>query len=519
MPLPSMTHRARSPLRVPAFTALLALVSFVAPVPRAARADAAEGAVPADTSRLSFRPYTIKALDGVERPAELGRLVVPEVHARPSGRKIAVVFLRLRSPSTTPGPPIVFLPGGPGFPGTLLARTPAYLKLFGRLREYGDVIVLDQRGAGLSEPTLQCAVRGSLPADAFETEAKTAAALGRMVRPCVRLVRGDGIAIEAYNTEESAEDLEDLRQALGVERLRLIGVSYGTELALEMIRRHGDRVEAAVLAGTRGPDMAWRLPLVTDFQLKRLSAMVAADARWGAEMPDLEGAVRRLLERLAWRPATVMIRDAKAGKRLPVKIGAAGIQAILGSDLNDWRARFLPALVASLARGDSTLLLRRVEDLVNTTSAGISVMQVAADCASGASPERRSRVGREAKVSLFGNVRNMLVNPAFCDLVGTPELGGAFREPIYSPVRTLFLTGAMDAITPTFQAEEVRWGFPNGVHLIVENGWHDILPFDDVQQAALDFFAGQDVRGRRIVAPATRFATVAEAKAATAPAR
>lgn len=488
-----------------------------APAPAAAAAAPSERA-PADSLRLSFAPYTVKSLDGVDRPAEMGRLVVPELHARPAGKRITVVFLRFRSPSPSPGPPIVFLPGGPGYPGTLLARTPPYLELFEKLRAGSDVIVLDQRGSGLSDPTLQCAVRGSLPLDAFETEAKTALALGSMLRPCARLMRNDGIAIEAYNTGESAEDLEDLRRALGAERLRLIGVSYGTELALEMIRRHGDRVDAAVLAGTRGPDMTWRLPSVNDFQLKRFSALVAQDARWGHDLPDLEGSVKRLIERLSWRAASIPITDQKTRKKVRVRIGPSGIQAILGSDLNDWtRAPLLPAMFASLANGDSTLLARRVEDLVNTTGAGISVMQVTTDCASGATPERRSQVARESRAAVLGNVKNMLVNPAFCDLVGAPDLGPGFRERIYSPVRALFLTGSLDGITPPFQAEEVRWGFPNGVHLIVENGYHEVLPFSDVQQAVQDFFAGQDLRERRLELPRPRFASLEEARALTAP--
>ncbi|MGE5180023.1 MAG: alpha/beta fold hydrolase [Bacteroidota bacterium] len=507
-------------MKIAAFAVALAAA---APGSQAAAASAGPATATAasaatDTTRLTFRPYTIKAFDGIDHPVEMGRLVVPELHARPTGKKIAVVFLRFKTPSPTPGPPIVFLPGGPGYPGTLLARTPMYIALFEKLRARSDVIVIDQRGSGLSEPTLQCAVRGSLPLDAFETDVKTAGALGSMVRPCVHMVRNDGIAIEAYNTVESAEDLEDLRQALGAAKLSLIGVSYGTELALETIRRHGDRIDAAVLVGTRGPDMAWRLPAASDFQLKRFAGFVAADPKWGQDLPDFEGTLRHLLERLAWRPVSVSITDVKTGQRVRVRVGQAGVQAILGSDLNDWaRAPLLPAIFASLARGDSTLFFRRVEDLVNTTGSGISVMQIATDCASGASVERKSLVAREAEKALLGNVKNMLVNPAFCDLVGNVDLGPAFREPIYSPVRTLFLTGDLDGITPPFQAEEVRWGFPNGTHIVVENGWHELLPFHDPQQVVVDFFAGQDVRGRRVTLPRPSFLTIADAKAYTAP--
>jgi pimeloyl-ACP methyl ester carboxylesterase len=496
---------ARSPSRLLALAIAAALVPI--PTPRAICAVA-------DSSRLSFQPYVIKALDGAELPAELGRLTVPELHANPTGRTITVAFVRLRSTAVTPGPPIVFLPGGPGFPGTLLARTPAYLRFFERLRTQSDVLVLDQRGSGFSVPTLQCATKGSLARDAFESEPKIALALGGMVRPCLRLVRGDGIAPEAYNTVEAAEDLETLRGALGAERLRLIGVSYGTEVALEAIRRHEDRIDRAVLAGTRGPDMVLSLPSTSDIQLKRLSGLIAADASWGRELPDFEGLVRRTLETLARRPASIEIVDVKTRGKTRVLAGPIAVQAFLASDLNDWtRTPFLPAIFATLSRGDSTLFARRIEDLANSTAAGISIMQVATDCASGGSPERRSRAGREAGVTVLGNARNLLMNPAFCDLVGVKELPAAFRERIYGRTPVLFLSGSLDAITPPFQAEEVRWGFPNGIHIIVENGLHETLAFQEPQDAAADYLAGQELRGRRVLVRAMRFASIAEAKA------
>ena len=496
------------------FAGALALAPLTA---LAADASSSQAAAATRDTLLSLRSTTIKALDGATQPAEMGRLTVPEIHARPEGKKINFAFLWLKSRSASTGPPIVFLPGGPGYPGTFLARTPGYFRLFERLSEHADVIVIDQRGAGLSEPSLQCATRGSFPPDAFESEPRVASALGGMVRPCVRMMRRDGYAIEAYNTAESVEDLEDLRRTLGVERLRLLAGSYGTELALEMIRRHGDRIESAALAGIRGPDMTWRLPSARDLQLHRLSTLVAADPKWAPTLPDLEGSVRRLIERLRWKPLWGPITDAKTGQAIRVRVGPVAVQALVGSDVNEpaW-APMLPAMMASLAAGDSTLFARRVEDLFNGTGSGVSIMQIATDCASGASPERRARVAREAEKALLGNVKNVFVNPAFCDLAGTPELDASYRAPVASPVRTLFLTGSMDAITPPDQAEEVRSRFPNGTLLVVENGWHDVLPESDVQSVVSDFFEGKDVQPRTIRLEPPRFLTIEEAKAVTA---
>ena len=80
------------------------------------------------------------------------------------------------------------------------------------------------------------------------------------------------------------------------------------------------------------------------------------------------------------------------------------------------------------------------------------------------------------------------------------------------PTPALFISGTLDTNTPPFQAEEVRWGFPNSAHLIVENGGHETLPGADVQRVVVDFFKGQSVAGRTVTFERPRFLSVEEAK-------
>ena len=464
---------------------------------------------------LSVAPFVLTTFDGARHPAELGRLRVPEDRAREASPTITVAFVRLRATGATPGAPIVFLASGPGVPGTLLGRYPAYFALFERLRGLGDVILLDQRGTGLSEPTLQCVAKASLARDAFESGAKATIALGRIARPCVKMVQDDGHVPGAYRTDQNADDLEDLRIALGAKRLRLLSMSYGTELALAAVRRHGDRIDRIVLAGTRGPDQVWKLPSALDLQLARVGHLVALDPRYAATLPDLEGVVRRILDTLAWRPASLLVTDAKTKSKARLRVGPIGLQAILQADLSDGpAAAALPAMIATLARGDSLLFARRIERLYNTLGAGVSVMAIATDCASGGSPQRIARALAEEKTALLGGMSNVFLKPAFCELVGNPDLGTAARAPLRSETPALFVTGELDGVTSPAQAEEVSRGFPNSVRLIAENGWHETLSAPVVQDAVVDFFRGIDVRGRRLALAPTRFLSIDEAKSA-----
>ena len=91
-------------------------------------------------------------------------------------------------------------------------------------------------------------------------------------------LRAKGIDLAAYNTEASADDLEDLRIALGVPKISLFGFSYGTHLGLAAIRRHPSSIDRVILAGTEGPDDSQKYPHTFDLQLARLAQLEGVDA-------------------------------------------------------------------------------------------------------------------------------------------------------------------------------------------------------------------------------------------------
>jgi pimeloyl-ACP methyl ester carboxylesterase len=88
-----------------------------------------------------------------------------------------------------------------------------------------------------------------------------------------------GAAVTAYNSAASADDLEDLRRALGVERISVLAFSYGTHVALATVRRHPESLSRVVLAGTRGPDQSLKLPSTFDFVFRRLATIAAGPVR------------------------------------------------------------------------------------------------------------------------------------------------------------------------------------------------------------------------------------------------
>lgn len=465
---------------------------------------------------VSFEPYSLKTYDQREHPAELGKLWVPENRSKSNGRLIQLGFVRLKSTAANPQPPIVFLAGGPGVPGTGMARVPVYFALFERLQTIADVILLDQRGLGLSAPNLQCSKTNmSLPPDMWETREKAAQALTGLVRSCAAYWSAQGVDVPAYNTNASADDLEDLRRAVGVQRLSLLGHSYGTSLALATIRRHGEHLNRVVLASVQGPDQDLKLPVVAEFGLKRLARFVSEDPSVNKEIPDLISALSQAFARLERQPAEVPFTETITGNTTNLRVGKFALQLLVDTRMKDGRnVTLLPALIFTASQGDYAMLGAMVKRL-HEGFGNTSLMQFPMTCSNGASAERHAVAERQASRTLLGNPADLALEPKLCAAVGSPDLGQEFRTPIWSPVATLFLSGSMDSDTLPSNAEEVRWGFPNSTHIIVENGFHETLPAGEVQDLIVDFFSGLDMSGRRVVFERPQFLSSEQAKAQT----
>src|SRR5262245_48302139 len=288
----------------------------------------------------------LRSYDGREMSAELLRLTVPERRARPE-RTLTVAALRLPTTAEEPGRPIAFLMGGPGIPGTAMAPIPPYFSLFQRLRELGDVLIVDQRGVGRSDPVLDCDLERTPPASAFLDPGQLVAFFRAEATACADRWRAQGVEPTAYNTLESADDLDDLRAVLGIEQLDLLAFSYGTRLALAFVQRHGAHVGRVVLQGINGPGLVLKRPAPVARKLQRLGALLERDSTWHGAA-DLLAAARAARERLAHDPASVTVSDRRSGKPTELQVSREGFDALVGLNLDDAR---LPALLVSVAEG------------------------------------------------------------------------------------------------------------------------------------------------------------------------
>jgi pimeloyl-ACP methyl ester carboxylesterase len=430
--------------------------------------------------------------DGRRVAAETGWLLVPERHGREGAGIVRLAVLRLRSPAARPGPPIVFLSGGPGGSGTAAARG-SLLPLFLTLSEVADVIALDQRGAGRSLPALVCRESWSHPLDRPVGKAELLTTARERSAACAGLLRSEGNDLAAYNTVESADDLEWLRQALGVPKLQLLGSSYGTQLALAAARRHPTSFERLVLVSPKGSQHALRLPGTFDRQLAALEYAIARDPVAREVFPPLVSTLAGVLRQLtvALREVEVPLPQAKGTTRLVV--GPFDLQLLVVQSLaSRTETELLPARLAALARGDFAPLGRFALGFRKGWLG--SAMPYLVECSSAPSEERLARIGSEKPDSLVGPAVDFPF-PEICPGWGVPLLGKDWWEPVRSELPALLIGATADVRTPIEDAREILGGLPRGTLLTLEGFGHgdELLAYPDVVTAVRAFIGGAAV--------------------------
>ena len=457
---------------------------------------------PLDSLHLETRMFRTSSGNVVH--GEEGWLGVPERRGAAGTRTIPLRFVRLRSTASPGGTPLFYLAGGPGDTGTGLARDPDLLERWTTLLEAGDIVLIDQRGT--RDPLLRWSWDGPLPVAAFTSADSARVHALRVAERASAAISARGVDLAGYNSVESAEDLEDLRLALRLPRISLLGFSYGTHLACAYLRAHGGAVANAVFVGTEGPSHTFKLPSGADTHWSRIALLAKADPAVSREIPDLTALLDRVLARLSRQPMVIHLEHPQTHESIPVAVGPIGLLFILRADLGDASdIPVFPRLLWSIDRGDTSVLrwfvAKRAGGLL-----GARGMSSATDAASYASPERIARIATEARSSRFGDVVNYFsieTAPIWC-----PEpLGEDFRSPLVSPVRSLFVSGTLDWNSPPHQAEELRWGFLHSTHIEVQNAGHEQTLWQNERAVPLlaDFLKGQDVAGRRIDLPALRF--------------
>jgi pimeloyl-ACP methyl ester carboxylesterase len=409
---------------------------------------------------------------------ELGTLFVPENRTDPKSRLIGVGFARFRAMGPGGAPPTFHLPGGPGEsylillkPGGNPAEQGRLLNYITHYRRVSDVIFVDQRGNSERGEVLKFRYRTpERLLDQPTSLARDTAAFVNRARRAVSEFATKGIDLRGYTVKECADDVNDLRRALGYKQLTLVGTSFGSQWSFAVMRRHPDSVARALLSGVEPLDCAYDMPSHVFAAIQRMWWEAEKDPRLQPYLPSggLMGAMREVMRRLERAPVQVPVKDPITGKSVTVALGVEDFLRDFPANANE------PAHLLSLYHERYDAWAGSVLPRRQTREAEMLLIGSLIDTSLGSTPRREFLLRTDAGTEFLGhwNFDRFL---ATADIWPTPDVGDEFRTEVVSHIPVIFVHGEWDTLTPVENVFQVAPYFLSGRALIVAHGGHWVL--------------------------------------------
>jgi pimeloyl-ACP methyl ester carboxylesterase len=379
-------------------------------------------------------------------------LVVQENRTKKNGKTVRLPVIVLKSDNPSPKPdPVLRTLGGPG--GSSLRMVTG--RRFSLWLKDRDMIVFEQRGTKYAQPALECPEVGEAAIVSAKRQlgtAKTQKSELKAVKLCRERLMTSGIDLAAYNSTESAADIEDLRRLLKLEKINLYGVSYSARLMLNVMRDYPGSVRSVVMEST--------LPLEVDYDevgvdgvarsLDLLFTRCAADPACAAAFPGLETDFYALVRKANSAPISTGVKDGKTDETIVLKL--------TGHDIVTWLADYAlssdgraiaaaPGQIARVVKGDYAPLRDYAGSKLGMPFYSLG-MRYSVWCREEAPFENRAKIAAQSRryPKLMGYQVQSL--PAICRVWNIPPAGRIENLPVKSDIPTLILAGEYDVYTP-----------------------------------------------------------------------
>jgi pimeloyl-ACP methyl ester carboxylesterase len=421
---------------------------------------------PAPSGPVEVKPHPCRVPD-YDQDVLCATYPVWENRETRQGRKIGlnIVILPALGPDKQPDPIFEF-GGGPG--QAIVGNADGYAQ--SGLRQKRDIVLIDQRGTGGSNP-LHCSLYGE-PVDA-------------------RLAAGDMLPIDAvkkcreklekvadltqYTTAAFADDVNEIRQWLGYGKINLSGGSYGTRMAQVYWRRHPDTVRSVLLIGVAAQDAHIPLGHASAGQraLDLLLAECASQPECRSAFPDTKADLKAIKERIDKGVTVTVTTD--TGKSQEVRptwgLVAEGMRFLMYGP----GAANLPLQIRKAAQGDlAPLVQMSIGRRLNISEGLYMGLNFSVTCAEDLPFITEEMTRTQTAGTYLGDYR-VRQQKAACEVWPRGKAPADVHEPVRSNVPVLLISGERDPVTPPEFADQASRFMTNRLHVVVPRGSHGAI--------------------------------------------
>ncbi len=418
---------------------------------------------------------------------ECGYLIVPENRGDPNSPTIQVAYAVLRAPADVVQPdPVIYLSGGPG--GNAVGEIDGWLNI--PYLEDRDLILLDQRGTGYSEPTLNCPE--SEEGDDNATQA------------CHDRLLSEGVDLQAYNSAENAADVADLRIALGYDEWNLYGISYGTRLALTVMRDHPEGVRSVIIDSVYPPEVSsWEeYGQNTADEFSKFFRACESDSTCDTAYPGLERAFYDTVEQLNAEPAQYEGIDETTGDFIDKEMsGDDYIDRVFQLLYSSESIPYLPLVISQVNSGNYAALddlesggppeqgFRQAPDEDVSDSEGMNLSVECQEEVAFLSEDKAIANVPAQPAPLHDNSVNAIEGTfSDCQIWNVQPADRIETQPVVSNIPTLVAAGEFDPITPAKWAQSAASHLSNSFFFLFPGGGHGVIDMNECSQGIMQAF-------------------------------
>ena len=402
-------------------------------------------------------------IKGIRQQVQCGTYSTPENYAKPNGAKVDINFVVLPAIDNSQEKlPLMFLAGGPGQAAAELSAQ--IYRGFNEIRKTRDLILVDQRGTGKSNP-LQC--EDSLEVDPYISLPEEFSIAD--IEQCVAKLSGD---LSQYNSENAIRDFDAIRAALGHKQIHIYGGSYGTRAGLVYMRMFPKSLKSVVLDSVGPIEVPISLfGKSAEQSFKKLMSNCQNEKSCAAQYPALLKEFNVVVERLTQAPASVEIAHPRLGTNTIFNISNDKFISSLQMQLYSMETRGLvPLLIHQAYLGNYKPLAGLIAQ--NEGGMGIYVgLHFNIVC-----NEDLPRISNEMKTAdadnSFAKGMSLDMVAKVCSVWPKYQPSEAFYQTVDADIPTLVMSGDLDPVTPVSNGEKSHENLPNSHHIISKNNAH-----------------------------------------------
>jgi pimeloyl-ACP methyl ester carboxylesterase len=403
---------------------------------------------------LTLRPCTIG-----DAPARCGTLQVAENPSKPNGTQIGLRVAVFKATSPKPEPDPLFWFAGWGS-GGVTDDAAGVISAFAQINGDRDVVFIDQRGTGSSAVVCRLPSAPQLVSGAF----------GRVTRAARECAERVGPNLRYYTSSVAVDDFDQVRRALGYEKINIYGGSYGVTTGQIYLLRHGAHVRTAVFDSGSLLDVHIfeQQPPNKQRVLELLFARCDADRACHDAFPNVREEYEQILSRLA--------RHAMAVPGTKLRLDPASFASALDSFVAYTPGKaVVPRLIHLVATGQ---LARAVADFPQDAEPNAQLAyQLLIQCSEPWASWRPAEIDRLASGTDFEPLYQLDAKAVAAACKGFPraDVPTSIGERVHTDVPVLFLTGAEDGADPPANVANARRELPNSRTVVFAAAGHGQL--------------------------------------------